>query len=291
VKRLVEETLIAQESKRLKVKVNAKKLQREFEKYKRMFKTEERFQRYLKNARLTEEKVKANLRANLQLRALLEHISGKSISEADLKRYYESNKRKYQVREQVRARHILIKTPKKATPEQIAEAKAKADKIAAEAKSKNNDETFAALAKMHSEGPTASRGGDLSFFTRNRMVKEFDQKAFSMKVGEISDPVKTRFGWHIIRVVERKDKRLRSFEEVRDSIERTLNNRANRTARQKLIAKLRSKAKIEVYLPRKPKVTRSASSVLIKRKSITTKKKVYQRRKIKKKSTAESAQD
>jgi parvulin-like peptidyl-prolyl isomerase len=291
VKRLVEETLIAQESKRLKVKVNAKKLQREFEKYKRMFKTEERFQRYLKNARLTEEKVKANLRANLQLRALLEHISGKSISEADLKRYYESNKRKYQVREQVRARHILIKTPKKATPEQIAEAKAKADKIAAEAKSKNNDETFAALAKMHSEGPTASRGGDLSFFTRNRMVKEFDQKAFSMKVGEISDPVKTRFGWHIIRVVERKDKRLRSFEEVRDSIERTLNNRANRTARQKLIAKLRSKAKIEVYLPRKPKVTRSASSVPIKRKSITTKKKVYQRRKIKKKSTAESAQD
>jgi parvulin-like peptidyl-prolyl isomerase len=125
----------------------------------------------------------------------------------------------------------------------------KADKIAAEAKANNNDEAFAALAKKHSEGPTAPRGGDLSFFARNRMVKEFDQTAFSMKVGEISDPVKTRFGWHVIRVVEKKDARTRPFEEVQESISRTLRNRANRTARQDLIEKLRAKAKVEIYLP------------------------------------------
>jgi parvulin-like peptidyl-prolyl isomerase len=82
------------------------------------------------------------------------------------------------------------------------------------------------------------------------MVKEFDEKAFAMKVGEVSDPVKTRFGWHVIRVVERKDARLRPFDEVKDSIKRSLTNRANRTARQKLIEKLRAKAKIEIYLPK-----------------------------------------
>jgi parvulin-like peptidyl-prolyl isomerase len=70
------------------------------------------------------------------------------------------------------------------------------------------------------------------------MVKEFDEKAFSMKVGEVSDPVKTRFGWHVIRVVDRKEARTKTFEEVHDSIERMLNNRASRTARQKLIATL-----------------------------------------------------
>jgi parvulin-like peptidyl-prolyl isomerase len=250
VKRLVEEALIAQEADKSKVTVDPKELQKEFEQYKAMFKTDERFQSYLKNAKLTVEGVKENLSKNLKLRVLLEKLGGKVVNPSEVRKYYDENQSKYNVREQVRARHILLKTSKDATPEQIAEVKAKADTIAAEAKKNNTDDAFAALAKKHSEGPTAPRGGDLSFFARNRMVKEFDEKAFSMKVGEISAPVKTRFGWHIIRVVERKDARTRPFEEVKESIERTLNNRANRTARQDLIEKLRAKAKVEVYLPK-----------------------------------------
>jgi len=260
VKRLIEEELIAQEATRVKVQVPADKLKEEFDKYKKMFKTDERFQRYLKNARLTEDKVKKNLSGNLRLRALLEHLSGESVNANEARKYYDENQAKYKVREQVRARHILLKTVKNATPAQIAAIKFKADKIAKEAQANPSDEAFAALAKKHSEGPTATRGGDLSFFTRNRMVKEFDAKAFTMKVGEISDPVKTRFGWHIIRVVERKDERMRPFEEVKDSIERTLTNRANRTARQKLIAKLRAKAKVEIFLP-EVKLAKSVKSV------------------------------
>ena len=250
VKRLVEEELIAQEAAQAKVKVDTKLLAEEFDKYKAMFKTDARFQSYLKNARLTTDKVKQNLSKNLMLRALLEHLSGEKVTDVEVKKYYDDNQAKYKVREQVRARHVLFKTPKNASQADIDSAKAKADKVAAEAKKNNNDDAFAALAKKHSEGPTASRGGDLSFFTRNRMVKEFDEKAFSMKVGEVSDPVKTRFGWHVIRVVERKDSRLRPFDEVKDSIKRSLTNRANRTARQKLIEKLRAKAKIEIYLPK-----------------------------------------
>ena len=250
VKRLIEEELIAQEATRAQVSVDRKLLAEEFDKYKAMFKTDARFQSYLKNARLTEDKVKNNLSKNLMLRTLLEKLSGDKVTDAEVKKYYDENQAKYKVREQVRARHILFKTPKKAAQADIDAAKAKADKVAAEAKKNNTDDAFAALAKKHSEGPTASRGGDLSFFTRNRMVKEFDEKAFSMKVGEISDPVKTRFGWHVIRVVERKDARLRPFEEVKDKIQRSLSNRANRTARQKLIEKLRAQAKIETYLPK-----------------------------------------
>ena len=251
VKRLVEEALISQEADKVKVTVDPKLLTEEFDKYKAMFKTDERFQSYLKNARLTTDKVKDNLKRNLTLRVLLEKLSGSKVTDAEVQKYYEENQAKYKVREQVRARHILLKVPKGATPEQIAEVKARADKLSAEARKNNTDEAFAALAKKSSEGPTASRGGDLSFFTRNRMVKEVDQKAFSMKVGEVSEPVKTRFGWHVIRVVERKDERMRPFDEVKDGIERTLNNRMSRTARQKLIERLRGKAKIEIYLPKK----------------------------------------
>jgi peptidyl-prolyl cis-trans isomerase C len=250
VKRLIEETLIAQEAKSAQITVDPKLLAEEFDKYKAMFKTDERFQSYLKNARLTADKVKENLKQNLTLRVLLEKLSGDKVTEVEVKKYYEENQAKYKVREQVRARHILLKLAKDATPEQVAEVKARADKLSAEARKNNTDEAFAALAKKNSEGPTAPRGGDLSFFTRNRMVKEFDEKAFSMKVGEVSEPVKTRFGWHVIRVVERKDERMRPFDEVKDGIERTLTNRMSRTARQKLIDRLRAKAKIETYLPK-----------------------------------------
>ena len=225
-------------------------LKKEFDQYKAMFKTDERFNSYLKNAKLTEDGVKANLSKNLKLRNLLEKLGGKKVTDKQVQKYFDDNQAKYKVREQVRARHILLKTPKGATPEQIAEVKAKADKIAAEAKKNSSDDAFAALAKKHSEGPTAPRGGDLSFFARNRMVKEFDQAAFSMKIGQVSDPVKTRFGWHIIRVVERKEPRTRPFDEVKESISRTLKNRANRTARQDLIEKLKAKAKVEIYLPK-----------------------------------------
>lgn len=250
VKRLVEEELISQEANRSKITVDTAELQKEFDQYKAMFKTEERFKSYLQNAKLTKEGIKTNLSKNLKLRLLLEKLGGKKVTDKEVRAYYDENQAKYKVREQVRARHILLKTAKDADPAKIAEVKAKADTIAAEAKKNNSDDAFAALAKKHSEGPTAPRGGDLSFFARNRMVKEFDEKAFSMKVGEVSDPVKTRFGWHIIRVVERKDPRTRPFAEVKDSIERTLKNRANRTARQDLIEKLRAKAKVELHLPK-----------------------------------------
>ena len=82
------------------------------------------------------------------------------------------------------------------------------------------------------------------------MVKEFDEKAFSMKKGEISDPVKTRFGWHVIKVTDRKEARLRPFEEVKETVERLLANRSSRKARVSLLEKLTKKANIQNYLPK-----------------------------------------
>ena len=98
VKRLVEESLISQEAARTNVKVDPKLLTEEFDKYKAMFKTDERFQSYLKNARLTEGKVKDNLSKNLILRVLLEQLSGAQVTDNEVKKYYDENQAKYKVR-------------------------------------------------------------------------------------------------------------------------------------------------------------------------------------------------
>jgi peptidyl-prolyl cis-trans isomerase C len=246
VKRMVEDELVNQEAKAKKITVSATDLNKEFEDYKKMFKDEKRFQRYLKTANLTVNQVKENLTKSITLKLLMKSLGVAQVSAADIKTYYEKHKSKYKVKEQVRASHILLKVKKDAKPEEIESVRKKADDLANQAKSGGD---FAKLAQTHSEGPTKKRGGDLNFFTRGRMVKEFDATAFSLKVGEVSKPVKTRFGWHVIKVTDRTKAHLRKLDEVKDNIQRMLENRANRKARSNLLTQLKDKAKVEMYLP------------------------------------------
>jgi len=127
----------------------------------------------------------------------------KKIPESEIKAEYEANRdTKYQ--DQVRASHILIKVPQNAKKEEIAQLRKKAEHILEQAKKPGAD--FAALAKKYSEDPGSARnGGDLSYFPRGRMVKEFENAAFSLKVGQISDLVRTQFGFHIIKVTGKRD--------------------------------------------------------------------------------------
>ena len=136
-----------------------------------------------------------------------------SVSAQDVQRYYEDNKGQYSTPEQVRASHILLKTEgkddgavKKQAEDLLAKVKGGAD--------------FAALATKFSEDETSAvKGGDLDFFGKGAMVKEFDNVAFSLKPGETSDLVKTQFGYHIIRVTDKKPASTRSLEESRVQIE------------------------------------------------------------------------
>jgi peptidyl-prolyl cis-trans isomerase D len=137
-----------------------------------------------------------------------------TISDAELEAFYKQNLSQYQTPAQVRASHILFKTEGK---DENA-VKAKAEEVLKMAKAPNAD--FAALAKKYSEDESnASNGGDLDYFGRGRMVPEFEAAAFAMKPGEISDLVKTAFGFHIIKVVENKPEATRPLAEVRAEIE------------------------------------------------------------------------
>src|SRR5262249_48106276 len=135
-----------------------------------------------------------------------------SVPSADIERTYNNNIEQYSTPEQVRASHILLKTEGK----DDAAVKAKAEQLLKEVK---GGADFAELAKKNSEDESSAKnGGDLDYFGRGRMVPEFDQAAFAMQPGQISDLVKTQYGYHIIKVVDKKAATTRPLAEVRQQI-------------------------------------------------------------------------
>ena len=148
------------------------------------------------------------------------------VSQEEIKTYYEVNIDDFVIQEQLRARHLLIKVSPDADPQGVEEARKRAEEILARAK---KGEDFASLAKKYSEDPpTAEKGGDLGYFPRGRMVKEFEEAAFSLKPGELSTVMRTQFGFHIIKAEDVKQERTQSLDEVRKSIESTLRDQKAR---------------------------------------------------------------
>lgn len=143
------------------------------------------------------------------------------VNESDLKTYYEQNAQRLSGAEERRASHILLNAPKSAPAAEREAAKAKATQLLAAVR--KSPETFADLARKNSQDTgSAAKGGDLDFFARGAMVKAFEDAAFTLKKGEVSELVETDFGFHIIRVTDIKTPKQRSFEEMRPEIEAEL---------------------------------------------------------------------
>ncbi len=177
-----------------------------------------------------------------------------NITEEDAKKYYDENPTQFEVKEQVRASHILIK-PDTADPntdpnQAKAEAKAKIQGLLEQIK---GGADFAELAKANSACPSSARGGDLGFFDRGKMAAPFEKAAFALEVGKVSDIVETRFGYHIIKVTDHKDPTTTSYEQARNSLIRQLTQRKQAEIANKYIASLKAAADI-VYPPGKEPV-------------------------------------
>jgi peptidyl-prolyl cis-trans isomerase D len=143
--------------------------------------------------------------------------AGITVSDADIKQYYEQNARRYASEEQRRASHILIAVKNDAPDADKAAAKQKAEALLAQVRKTPSD--FARLAKENSQDPgSAAKGGDLNFFGKGMMVKPFDDVAFKLKKGEISDLVQTDFGFHIIMLTDSKNAASRPLSEVKNEI-------------------------------------------------------------------------
>ncbi len=155
-----------------------------------------------------------------------------TIDEAALKAAYEANIANYATPEQVQARHIILLVDENVTGKQAAEVEKKINDLS---KRLEKGESFEALAKEFSEDGTAAKGGDLGFFTREQMVKPFSDAAFALKDGEISKPLRTQFGYHLIKREAHKSAGTQSFEEVKSALHNQL---ALKEAEAKLQEKL-----------------------------------------------------
>src|SRR6195256_1821329 len=154
-------------------------------------------------------------------------VEGKAATTDEaMKKVYEDAAKQITGEQEVHARHILVETED--------EAKAVEDEL-----KKGAD--FAELAKKKSKDPGASDGGDLGFFTKDQMVPEFSAVAFTLEPGKISDPVKSQFGWHIIKVEEKRNRKAPAFDAVKAQIETYV----TRKAQAEYVAKLREAAKVE----------------------------------------------
>jgi peptidyl-prolyl cis-trans isomerase D len=155
------------------------------------------------------------------------YASKVNVTDEDINEYYMENQEEFKTPATVNARHILIKVDADAAPEAVEKARLKARDILKMAVEGGN---FADLAKKYSQCPSKDKGGDLGSFTRESMVKPFADKAFSMKAGEISDPVRTRFGWHLIKVEKVNEASVTSKDEARDEIRKKTDKRQNKNA-------------------------------------------------------------
>jgi len=142
-----------------------------------------------------------------------------SISDQELQDYFNENQEEFKTPKTVEARHILLKVDQNAAPEDVEKARKKALNIL---KMAREGKKFDELAKKYSEGPTRDRGGYLGTFKREAMVRPFADKAFSMKAGEISEPVRTRFGWHIINAEKVNEASILSFDDAKKKIQKKL---------------------------------------------------------------------
>ncbi|MBA7602309.1 Chaperone SurA [subsurface metagenome] len=172
-----------------------------------------------------------------------------NITEEDARKYYSENQQQFEIPEQVRASHILIK-PDTSDPNvepalAKAAAKAKAEELLKQIK---DGDDFAELALANSGCPSSARGGDLGFFSRGRMVPAFDKAAFALEVGQVSDIVETQFGYHIIKVTDRKDASTTMFEQAKDDILKLLTQTRQAELAEEYIESLKAQANI-VYPP------------------------------------------
>jgi peptidyl-prolyl cis-trans isomerase C len=168
----------------------------------------------------------AFLRNKLLMGYELQQEAKTAVTDEALHQTYDEAVKSMAGQEEVRARHILVESED--------EAKALLEQL-------KNGADFATLAKEKSKDPGAAEGGDLGYFTKDQMVPEFADVAFKMYPGQLSNPVKTQFGWHVIKVEDRRTKQPPEFDKVKDQIEAFL----ARKAQTDFITKLRQSAKVD----------------------------------------------
>lgn len=245
---LIAQKLMWQEAKRQGFIAPPAEVVKALEQVRKRYPSEQAYLQKLEGNGFTEDTYREDLKRHISVRHWVEKTFAKGITVSDdeVHDYYVTNQARFVRPEEINVRHVLIKVDSGADGAVVAEARKKIEQVLAEAK---QGADFSELAKKYSQGPSAPRGGELGFLPRGRLVKPFEDAAFTLKAGEISDIVRTRYGFHIIKIEARREKGVVPEKQAAPSIRNYLSSRKVQEAVQDRVGTLRKKGKVEIYLP------------------------------------------
>jgi peptidyl-prolyl cis-trans isomerase C len=245
--RLITYTLLSQEAKTRNVTCTDAEIDDRLKQMQQQFPNEDAFKKALGERNMSIERLRTDTRNDLVISKMMdaEVSTTPGASDAEAREFYDKNPDKFKQSEQVRASHILIRVDEKADDATKKKAHDRAQAILKRARS---GEDFAKLAKENSADGSAAQGGDLNYFGRGQMVPAFDEAAFSLKNGQISDVVTTQFGYHIIKVTDHKDPSTVPLDQVGDRVKQFLSQQKKQQKADAFIASLKQKSKIEVLI-------------------------------------------
>lgn len=243
---LIDNELLYQESQDRDFKVDKKKINEQFEAVKNQFPGEEEFKNALDRMNYTESTFKKEIKRRMAIHDFIDSDFAKviTVSDEESLEYYESHSEYFIQPEQVQASHILITVDDPSDAFQKSEAIRTIEEIKQKLKA---GEDFAVLAKEYSQGPSNTAGGDLGFFQRGQMVKPFEDAAFALQPGEVSDIVETSFGYHLIKVTDRRAKVVIAYESMKDRIDENIKQNKVENEVSIFLEKARAEATIERF--------------------------------------------
>jgi len=247
VEALINQEILLQKAAGAGIEAPAQELDRRVQTLQARYGSREEMEKALQAAGMNVEQVRGLLERNLRIDGYMERQvrSGIRISDADVEAYYRAHPEEMKRPETVRASHILIRADEGGAGDpQRQAARARAEGLLARAR---GGEDFAALARQHSGDGSASRGGELGYIARGGLPPSFERAAFALKAGGLSGVVETPFGYHIIKVTDRRPAGVMRLEEAREPLRRKLEADEAGKRSQALLESLRAESKIERF--------------------------------------------
>ena len=246
--RLIEEKVLDYEAKKAGIKATSKEVETVIEQIRRRSNaTQEDLEKALAKEGLTYESYRKEIERQLTRQRFVQWSmkAEPKVSEKELREFYEKNSQQYRTQESYRPAHILFVVPKDATSEQTLEIRIRCQKVLDKIKSGEN---FGEMAILYSQDPSSKDGGDLGFFKKGELLPPLERAALALKVGEVSGIVRTEFGFHLIKLLDRKGGFPVPFEDVKEKIEADYLGRELDKAVKQFISSVKEKSVIEIKL-------------------------------------------
>jgi len=243
VENLINQSLLLGEAEKQGIQPEQQAVDARYAEVSGRFSSPEEFQSAMASMGLSKEAFRDEIKQDLKIESLLEGQlkEVKKVTEEDVSAFYRDHPDSFRSGEQVRASHILIRVEATAAEEDRSQKRLELAGLKGQI---DEGADFGSLASEHSDCPSKARGGDLGYFERGKMVKPFEDAAFEMKVGDVSDIVETQFGYHLIKVTDHQDPKTAPFEEVKAQIENLMNRQEKDKVVGEYLAQLRGSAEI-----------------------------------------------